>query len=240
MTPAPQIEIRVPAELGAQLREAVKHTASRESAVLTLASHMSLPGRTVILVRKVVPLPDAAYVHAPGHGAKWSGGAMLPVLNEALARDLGVILFHIHQAHGPVGLSDDDRLSAQRLLPTFQNLVGVRPHGSVVFSSTHIAGLVLLPKSDGFQPVSKLRWLGKIIEDVPRELDERETAHPQTYNRQMLLIGGRGQALLRRATVAVAGLCGGGSHVVQQLAYKGIGHIIGIDHDRAEKRTATA
>ena len=70
-----------------------------------------------MLLRKVVTLPDEAYVAAPGHGAKWTGASMIPVLNEALAANLGVFFFHTHSAAGPVQLSSDDRNSARQLLP---------------------------------------------------------------------------------------------------------------------------
>jgi len=231
-----KIEIRVPAELGDHLKAAARHTAGRESVVFTLTSHMELTDRIVILVRKVIPLPDSAYLHDSRHGAKWSGSAMLPVLNEAMAGDYGVCLFHVHQDHGPVELSQDDYSNGGRLLSTFRNLVGLRPHGSVVFSSSHMAGIVQLPGSDSYQPVKKLRWLGKTLKDIPSGLEATDVnPHAATFHRQVLLIGSRGQMRLQSATVAVAGLCGGGSHTVQGLAHLGVGHVIGIDHDYAEE-----
>jgi tRNA A37 threonylcarbamoyladenosine dehydratase len=51
------------------------------------------------------------------------------------------------------------------------------------------------------------------------------------YERQTFL-GSR--ARLSSATVAIVGLGGGGSHIIQQLAHLGVGHLVGIDHDRAE------
>jgi hypothetical protein len=202
--------------------------------VFALASHAQTGRGIIVLVRKIIPLPPDAYVPSSSHGAKWRGAAMLPILNEALSANLGIILFHVHQERGRVKLSSDDRQSAQQLLPVFQNLVPARPHGSVVFSADHVAGLMLLPKRNGFAEEVNLRWLGKIIVDTPgKVLPEIEEHHPQRYHRQMLLIGSKGQSRLRAATVAIVGLGGGGSHVVQQVAHAGVGKIIGVDHDRA-------
>jgi hypothetical protein len=140
----------------------------------------------------------------------------------------------VHQPRGAVVLSPDDRQSARQLLPLFQNLLPKRPHGSVVFSADHVAGMMLLPDSDEITEDLSLRWLGKLMVDVPGALtSDDEAVHSDAYHRQMLLIGSRGQSLLRDATALVVGLSGGGSHGVQQLAHMGFGRIIGVDHDRA-------
>jgi len=51
----------------------------------------------------------------------------------------------------------------------------------------------------------------------------------EEFGRQALVVGGEGQANLRRARVAVVGSGRGGSHVIQQLAYLGVGEILVID-----------
>ncbi len=58
-------------------------------------------------------------------------------------------------------------------------------------------------------------------------------ADAEVFDRQGLVVGE--QSRLARARVAVVGLCGGGSHVVQQFAHSGVGTIIGIDADHCEK-----
>lgn len=47
-------------------------------------------------------------------------------------------------------------------------------------------------------------------------------------------LGVQSTEVLANSTVAVIGLCGGGSHVVQQLAHIGIGTILLVDHDNAD------
>src|SRR5437016_10229453 len=112
-----QVEIRVPAHLTEPLRAGVAPRRGRESVAFALASHAVSRDRTLVLVRKVITLPDEAYARAPGHGAKWTGASMVPLLNEALANDLGVVVFHSHPHAGPVAMSGDDRDSASKLLP---------------------------------------------------------------------------------------------------------------------------
>jgi tRNA A37 threonylcarbamoyladenosine dehydratase len=55
----------------------------------------------------------------------------------------------------------------------------------------------------------------------------------QRHNRQSFL-GPNSEAVLRTTTVAVIGLCGGGSHVAQQLAHIGVGKLVFIDPDHAD------
>jgi hypothetical protein len=61
---------------------------------------------------------------------------------------------------------------------------------------------------------------------------------PRTEERHDRLVRGFGpdaHARLRRTTVGVIGCGGGGSHVVQQLAYLGVGRLILVDADRVEE-----
>lgn len=48
-------------------------------------------------------------------------------------------------------------------------------------------------------------------------------------------LGQNSEVLIRNARVAIVGLCGGGSHVAQQLAHIGIRRFYLFDHDQAEE-----
>jgi len=217
------------------LREAVHAGRDHEAAVFALASHTQVGQKALMLVRKVLPLAEEAYVSTHNHGAKWLGGAMVPLINEALRESFGIMIFHTHDHSGAIGLSNDDRQSAYEMLAVFQNLIPFRPHGSVVFGKDHAAGVVILPDQTAHIENVNLRWIGKTITDFGSgKTHLRGDIEEPKYHRQKLLIGDRGQSNLRQARIAVVGLSGGGSHVVQQLAHIGVGQIIGVDFDRAE------
>lgn len=55
----------------------------------------------------------------------------------------------------------------------------------------------------------------------------------ETQIRQSFL-GDQSEHLLEQLVVGIVGLCGGGSHVVQQLSHVGVGNLFLIDPDRAE------
>ena len=135
----PEIEIRIPDGVADALRGIVASATDRESVGFALVSHTWSGRKALVLVRKVLSLAEAAYIPSRDHGARWRGGAMVPILNEALSDSLGIMIFHTHDHAGLVRLSDDDRRSACELLPVFQNLMPARPHGSVVFGKDHAA-----------------------------------------------------------------------------------------------------
>lgn len=235
MTTKP-IEIRVPDRIGKQLQDEVYRLDGHEHVVFALAASAKTSDRTLILVKKVFTLHAEQYVETRIHGAMWRGSSTLHIINEAMEQKLGIFIFHAHDHKGRVGLSHDDEQSARALLPSYQNLIPSRPHGSVVIGREHVAGLVLMPDATTYSPVSRIRWYGQSIVEWD---DETIQPAPKTvnrmYDRQALLIGSRGQNLLSRAKIAVVGLSGGGSHIVQQAAHMGIGEIIGIDADDVEE-----
>lgn len=236
MNPIDSTEIRIPSSLGIFLRKAVLSRKRREPVVFALVSHTYLYHKVVLLVRKIIQLPNEAYFPTSQHGTKWHGSSMLSILNKALEENLGIVLFHSHPHSGLVGLSTDDRQSAMELLPVFQNLIPLRPHASVVFGHYYSAGLVLMPDDDNLKKNVKIRWLGKTnVDFLEEEFNPSHQVVDDIFHRQTLLIGRKGESKLKQAKVAVVGLCGGGSHVVQQLAHMGVGEIIGIDSERVDR-----
>lgn len=227
-------ELRLAAGASAKLRTELSHTGAHEPVAFGLARQAFIAGRPVLLVRDILTLPPTAFVRTSAHGAKWRGGAMRSILNEAMARQSGIVIFHPHPHAGAVDLSGDDRRSARELLPVFQNLVPEQPHASVVVGHDHAACLLLLPDDREYDGPLSLRWLGSILDSFPPPPFSAGESVAREFHRQEMLIGAAGQRRLRRARVAVVGLGGGGSHAVQQLAHMGLGEIIGIDDDRVE------
>lgn len=157
---------------------------------------------------------------------------MFPIMEAAMERGLGILIFHAHDHAGLPGLSRDDLQSADKLIPMFRKRVATRPHGTVVFSRTHASGLVWLPNSRKLEPLHRVRWFGSAIIDFDcTTKSNQESAISEVFARQALLLGKEGQAALNTSTVAIAGAGGGGSHVIQQLLYAGVGRIIVIDPD---------
>jgi molybdopterin/thiamine biosynthesis adenylyltransferase len=231
-----EIEVRIPDNAGRELNQAVSRPGKHEHVAFALAAHAETLDKTLILIKKIITLHDDQYVEARDHGAMWRGSSTIHIINEAIERKLGIFIFHAHLHKGRVGLSADDLQSAKTLLPSYQNLIPWRPHGSIVIGKEHASGLILMPDSDRFVSIARVRWLGKVIINWDEEsIATPKIAVDRMYDRQALLISNKGQQQLRKAKIAVIGLSGGGSHIVQQATHIGIGEIIGIDGDIVEE-----
>ena len=227
------VEFRVPLGFGKHLHDIVFAPGKREMVAFCLVSHIKHGNRTVLLVRDILTLADEDYLDDSKHGAAWRGAAMLPVIERAMGEGLGIVLVHAHDAPERAGLSRDDVQSARRLVPMFRARVPGRPHASLVLARGTAAAYVALP---GREPAMaervSVRWMGKALVDWPGTPKE-PTVISEAFTRQALVVGDQGT--LSSARVVVVGLCGGGGHVVQQLAHVGVGRIVGIDADVYEK-----
>jgi hypothetical protein len=156
---------------------------------------------------------------------------MFPIMEAAMERGLVILIFHAHDHARVPGLARDDLQSANTLIPMFRKRVATRPHGTVVLSRTHAAGLTWLPNSENPRPLHRVRWFGSAIIDFDcASKSHQASSISEEFARQTLVLGKEGQATLNSSTVAIVG-AGGGSHVIQQLLYAGLGKIIVIDPD---------
>jgi molybdopterin-synthase adenylyltransferase len=231
-----ELELRIPLGVGEALRDIVFRDGQHEYVPIGLASHARLGDRDTLFLRHLLELPESAYRPRAAHGAAGSGSAMIPAIETAIQETLGIVIFHAHGHRGPPQLSDDDRRSAERLIPMFRARVLTRPHGSVVLSRSHAGGIVMMPGESAPRTDIDVRWLGASIIDWRISPPGRSgCAAVENFARQLAIVRQDGQRTLAHARVAVVGLGGGGSHVVQQLAHLGVGDIIGIDADRVAK-----
>jgi hypothetical protein len=223
--------VRVPLGLGHRLHETVfNEHGAHENVAFCLVSHFQEGPDTVLLVRHVIALEESDYTDDATVGAMWQGRAMLPVIELAMNENLGILLVHAHAFGSPPRLSLTDLETTHRLLPMFQRRVPTRPHGSIVVSTGNAGGVVALPNGHAVSVDVSVTWLGSSIIQWPDA--GSKTADDQAFDRQALVVGE--QDFLTRARVGVIGLCGGGSHFVQQLAHMGTGTIVGVDDDVCE------
>jgi len=225
-----RVEVRIPQHLWGPLWDEVRRVGAYEPVVFGLVSHSETSRRTLVLVQDIVIPPATAFVQNIGHGAKWSGAYNISLLNQALERRLGILIFHYHPSIGRVGMSMDNADSARQLLPAFQMVAPGRPHGSVVLGDTSATGLILLPGASLLVDNLRLRFFNDTLTTLP---EPEASAEELLLHRSRPLVDGTvARSLLHEVSVAVVGLSGGGTQVATQLAGLGIGEIIGIDAQR--------
>ena len=229
-------EIRVPV---AATQSILGHVwrPGREEVAFALVRHVPTPEGVAVLVRDVELLQDDERIDTAGFAAAWSSATTSRIAKSAIAAGCGVLVVHAHFGYGSAFLSGPDRSSGEAIARRLQMLTPDQVHGTLVIGEASADALLWVPGCAEPVATSRIKWMNEYVRLWPlpstRDWDEDKS---DTYASQEPVFGSVGERRLRAATVAVIGLGGGGSHVVQQLAHLGVKTVVGIDHDTVERR----
>jgi molybdopterin/thiamine biosynthesis adenylyltransferase len=220
------VDLRVPADLFSALRRDV---AGREEwAGYLLCGATRGHGRVTLLGRSWNVVPGQQRRRGTTHGFSWSPDFDVEMLNRAQRENLACVVIHYHGGHAP-GQSGTDRATCDSLLPFLSQEAPGRPHGFLILGDGAADCAIFY---DGAQTgrLDGLRVTGAKLDDWS------EPSHPPApidprHDRLVRGFGAAAYHRLRAARVGVVGVGGGGSHIVQQLAYLGVGSIVVIDGD---------
>jgi molybdopterin-synthase adenylyltransferase len=218
-----------------RLRLHVEDMTKGEQAGFLLCGVAQVDDRAVLLAREWMPIPETAVVARDGEfGLEWTAEFSAEVLHRGAITGMAVVLIHSHGNIAEPQFSGPDRRCAQRLFPGFSRVLSPRPCGSVVFGRGSAAGHFWI---DGHPSgnLEQVRIVGAPIQFLMPDRSKPDAPPAKRrHDRMIQAIGPEAEAKLAAANVAVIGLCGGGSHVCQQLAHMGIGRIVPIDGDLVE------
>jgi molybdopterin/thiamine biosynthesis adenylyltransferase len=141
------------------------------------------------------------------------------------------IAVHCHPGSGPAAFSSDDLESQRRGYPALVQMTG-RPIMALVLTETAAAGNIWTVS--GVSSLSHLTVVGSRITTLTQSTQKGKTVSSSIYDRHARLFGDAGQDILSNLKVVIIGLGGGGSLVNEWLSRLGVGHIVAIDHDKAE------
>jgi molybdopterin/thiamine biosynthesis adenylyltransferase len=190
-----------------------------------------LRGSTDLLLgREWCPVPAAMRVTGTGHGFSWHPDFDVQMLNRMQQENLAGVVLHYHGGIKP-GLSDDDRRTAMSLMPFLSSEANGRPHAFGVVGDRAASGLVFTGGREA-GALGNVRVVGTWLDDW----SSCYTLPPSDERHDRLVRGFGAEALkrLRRGRVGVVGCGGGASHVVQQLAYLGVGGLTTVDGDAVD------
>jgi molybdopterin-synthase adenylyltransferase len=235
--PAPErtLEVRISGPLFERVRAHVEDFSQGEESGFLLCGITRLKERDVLLARAWHPVPETlASRFEDGSVLSWPASFNSDLLAEAVEIDCSLVLVHSHGAGAP-RFSDDDRRRERGIFPTFSRILGRDPTGSIVLGEGRAAGS-FWTGGENTPEFSRLVVVGDTIEDWPSSAGATPRAPARRrLDRQSRAIGPRSEQKLAGAKVAVLGLSGGGSHVVQQLAHQGVGSLIVVDDDRVDQ-----
>lgn len=176
-------------------------------------------------------------------GPKGYMGLQAPFIHRCITRcrdqRLVYLAVHNHGGAGHVAFSDVDMASHARGYPALLDIANGMPVGALVVAKGAFE-LDLWHPGGRRSALREARVLGPSIEryypnSLDRRVEEGEVPeHVESHSRQVLFLGPSGQALLKRAKIAVIGLGGVGSLVSEYLARLGVGRLLLIDPDRLE------
>lgn len=227
------VELRIEVGLLEKVRDHVEDFNRGEEAGYLICSVSALPGRYVLLAREWLPVPEWA-IERNAHGSvlSWSAKFNGEALQHAFDRGATLVLVHSHGTPRP-HFSPDDRAKERAMFAPASRLLDPFPTGSVLLGQGHAVGSFWRSGHDNDVDFQRLVILDETIHVWrPGDIQPRKR---KRLARLAPVIGPAGDAKLAEARVAVVGISGGGSHVVQQLAHGGIGTIIAIDDDTIDE-----
>lgn len=157
------------------------------------------------------------------------------VLRCALAcaeEGLAYLAVHNHFGTDSVAFSDDDMASHRRGYPALLDILDGPPVGALVFAHQAVAGDIWFSARNQLE-LDHAVVIGRTQEMMYPSPRKSRGTDPQ-YDRQVRLLGERGQDILAVQKVGIIGAGGAGSLINEYLARLGIGHLVVVDFDRLE------
>jgi hypothetical protein len=204
-----------------------------EAVAVALCGRRRGNARHCLTVRSIMPIPyDECKERTPDR-VTWSTQRMIPLLEEAAKRDLGILKIHSHPGGYPQFSTIDDESDADLFNSIFGWTDSTFPHASaVMLPGGRMFGRAILPDGS-FQQLDSIFVPGN---DLRFWIPECSGSVPSFTQRHAQLFGSGTTRRLREMAVAVIGCSGTGSPVIEQLARLGVGRLVLVDPDRVEEK----
>jgi len=231
--PAAGWSLTLPPRLWADLSTHLFQPDGAEHGAVILAVRANGPRGPRLLARELILAVDGTDYVAGQYGHRaLTASFVRDAAVRARDEQLAYLAVHCHAGLDQVGFSQVDLTSHERGYPAIRQL-----------TSQLVGGLVLTPHAaagDLWLPDGTRSTLAEVI--VPggnllrlRPVPARTTTPDPRHDRQARLFGDLGQETFRRLRVAVVGVGGVGSILVELLARLGVGHLVLIDADIVDK-----
>lgn len=179
------------------------------------------------LVQAYEQAPEASYDYRGRTSAVLKSAYVVELANRARSMGQGVVFAHTHpDAIGFPKFSQIDDDGEAELAEYFARRAPATPHLSLVIASDGCSARIL-----GTREEVAVWQVGRRLTRRSRPADPHQLAQ---YDRQIRAFGATGQAIISSLHIAVVGLGGTGSIVLQELAHLGARDFTLIDPDVVE------
>ena len=217
-----------------ELRKHLHGGDGREAAAILLCGQRDGDRRHRLVVADVQPIPHSVCTaRSPTH-VSWPTDYIAPLLNRAADQRLSVVKVHSHP-NGATAFSAMDDESDKRLLPSVLDWVEADVlHGStIMLPDGQMRGRVLDAKF-GFEPIDCINVVGDDLQFWYEH--STECGNKGFLASQAQVFDDGTIERLQRLSIAVVGVSGTGSPVVEQLVRLGVGEVVLVDDDHVEER----
>jgi molybdopterin/thiamine biosynthesis adenylyltransferase len=220
-----------------QLREHLLNNSPVEGAAYLLCGRSSHRRRVKLLVRQILFLRSSDFDIQSNHRLQISPVAAAKVMKDARLSNQSIVLVHSHP------LSDDhvdfswvDDEGERESFANFYERVQNGPHGSLVFGQRAIRGRIWHPNS-ATSPMTNIWVVGASLRSFSAAgcLSATHGDQHVVHARQVQAFGSSGQTQIERASIAIVGVGGTGSAVVDQLLRLGVRRLLVVDDDIIEE-----
>ena len=208
------------------LTKGLHHDTLESAAILLCQPVTDSEGDARLLVRDMFVASDADYIERTATRVLLATSFCLGAEQRAVREGLSLIYCHTHPHEGIPsfsGIDDDAELTLRSYLASRRS---AGPHAALLFSKDSVIGR-RLGEAEPLRVMEvgpELRFL------AGHQTDEAS----DTHDRQIRAFGQAGQARIAALKVAIVGLGGTGSLIVQQLAHLGVRRFVLVDPDIVE------
>lgn len=205
----------------------------KEGFAFLLCDHSLAIPEPVMVVKDLLTVDDEEAVF-DGDGFSLSDRALDEVINKAALSGLALIEVHKHHL-GPPGFSKTDRSGLIPFAKFVLESLPERPYAAMVWAGGEMYGewFTLDDGAVASGTIESACVMGQSIRQLVRTPSKRTTS--ERTKRQIPLVGEDGQRTLENLAIAVIGLGGIGSHVLQALCYLGAKKYLLVDRDEVEE-----
>jgi molybdopterin/thiamine biosynthesis adenylyltransferase len=203
----------------------------RETAGIILAGRADLGDRVVLTGRRVIWVPDDAYLRREPDQLVIASRGFLPALKAAAQDGAVPVFFHTHPGGRPDPSTRDTRVDEALRHPA-QLRSGQSFYASVIFGGAsgreQVSGVVY--REDDATVIDRVRVVGRRLRIIATGA-AAGGGDLAAFDRQVRAFGTDGQRALRDLRCGIVGAGGTGSAVAELLLRLGVGSIVVVDDD---------
>lgn len=214
-----------------ELRHVLLTEDGKENAAVLLCGISDSSEERRLLVRKIIPVPWDKYDIREELHLRVSPHFYNEIISTCLESKLSPVIIHSHPFDGAARYSVSDDYGESRLLPVLTTLLPDAIPASLLITNTDVSGRWI--DDETFVGLTGLKILGLQSQIINFNETDDVLINPQ-HDRQVRAFGDDGQKVLQKLKVAIVGVGGIGSVVIEQLARVGVADLILIDDDEIE------